>query len=118
MWDVPEGFIVDPRDVMHKDLADFYMQAVVATKLSRCTPFYRLHGFGECKVSNVNVLWVRMFALLLFSFVLVCCCTQQLAAVKLAGTLPRLTLYLTFENPSKPSLWKITKLLGPALSVA
>lgn len=46
---------------MHKDLADFYMQAVVATKLSRCTPFYRLHGFGECKVSNVNVLWVRMF---------------------------------------------------------
>eukprot|EP00752_Nemacystus_decipiens_P011999 g10638.t1 len=57
LWDVPEGVIVDPRDVMHKDLADFYMQAVVATKLSRCTPFYRLHGFGECKVSNVNVLW-------------------------------------------------------------
>eukprot|EP00903_Cladosiphon_okamuranus_P007739 g7498.t1 len=57
LWDVPEGVLVDPRDVMHKDLADFYMQAVVATKLSRRTPFYRLHGFGECKVSNVNVLW-------------------------------------------------------------
>lgn len=62
LWNVPEGVVVDPRDVMHKDLADFYMQAVVATKLSRCTPFYRLHGFGECKVSNVNVLWVRMFS--------------------------------------------------------
>ncbi|CAN0013431.1 unnamed protein product [Scytosiphon promiscuus] len=57
VWDIPEGAAVDPRDVMHKDLADFYLQAVVATKMSRCTPFYRLHGFGECRVSNINVLW-------------------------------------------------------------
>ena len=59
---------------MHNDLADFYMQAVVATKLSRCTPFYRLHGFGECKVSNVNVLWVRTLScLLLHPFASACC---------------------------------------------
>lgn len=58
-WDIPEGTVVDPRDVMHKDLAEFYLQAAVATKVSRCTPFYRLHGFGKCKVSNINVLWVR-----------------------------------------------------------
>lgn len=72
LWDVPEGVVVDPRDVMHKDLADFYMQAAVATKLSRCTPFYRLHGFGECKVSNINVLWVRMCVPLCFVFVFWC----------------------------------------------
>ncbi|CAM9614965.1 unnamed protein product [Pylaiella littoralis] len=56
-WDIPEGTVVDPRDVMHKGLADFYLQAAVATKVSRCTPFYRLHGFRKCKISNINVLW-------------------------------------------------------------
>lgn len=59
LWDIPEGVVVDPRDVMHENLAEFYLQAVVASKMSRCTPFYRLHGFGNCKISNVNVLYVR-----------------------------------------------------------
>ena len=59
MWDIPDGGVVDPRDVMHEDLAEFYLEAVVASKMSRCTPFYRLHGFGNCKISNVNVLYVR-----------------------------------------------------------
>lgn len=67
MWEIPQGAVVDPRDVMHKDLADFYLQAAVATKLSRCTPFYRLHGFGECKVSNINMLWVRTLFLRVLS---------------------------------------------------
>lgn len=80
LWEVPEGVIVDPRDVMHKDLADFYMQAVVATKLSRCTPFYRLHGFGECKVSNVNVLWVRTLSYTTAVFDRVGNCVHAVAA--------------------------------------
>ncbi|CAB1105304.1 unnamed protein product [Ectocarpus sp. CCAP 1310/34] len=57
VWDIPEGALVDPRDVMHKDLADFYVQAAVAAKVSRSTPFYRLHGLRSCEISNVNVLW-------------------------------------------------------------
>ncbi|CAM9987956.1 unnamed protein product [Ectocarpus fasciculatus] len=57
VWDIPEGAVVDPRDVMHKDLAEFYLQAAVAAKVSRSTPFYRLHGFSSCEISNVNVLW-------------------------------------------------------------
>ncbi|CBN75662.1 expressed unknown protein [Ectocarpus siliculosus] len=57
VWDIPEGALVDPRDVMHKDLAEFYVQAAVAAKVSRSTPFYRLHGFTSCEISNVNVLW-------------------------------------------------------------
>lgn len=58
VWDIPEGALVDPRDVMHKDLAEFYLQAAVAAKVSRSTAFYRLHGFRSCEISNVNVLWV------------------------------------------------------------
>lgn len=61
-WDIPEGAKVDPRDVMHTNLAEFYLQAAVATKTSRCTPFYRLHGFGKCKISNINMHWVSIFS--------------------------------------------------------
>lgn len=56
--DVPEGDVVDPRDVMQKDLADFYLQAAAATKISRCTPCYRLHRLCGSKISNVNIFYV------------------------------------------------------------
>lgn len=57
--ELPEDDIVDPRDVMHEDLATFYLEAAAATKVSRCTPFYRLHRICNSKISNVNIFWVR-----------------------------------------------------------
>lgn len=46
--------IVDPIDVMHKDLADFYINAGATTNIARCTAVFRLHEIMGSRISNVK----------------------------------------------------------------
>lgn len=60
--DKAEGMVVDPQDVMQKDLADFFLQAAAATKVSRLTPFYHLHKILGSRISNINLLYVSILS--------------------------------------------------------
>lgn len=56
---VEDEDIVDPRDVMHEDLADFYINAGATTNVARCTAVYRLHEVMNSRISNIKFnVWV------------------------------------------------------------
>lgn len=46
--------ILDPRDVMHEDLADFYITAQATTNIARCTATYNLHEIMGSRISNIE----------------------------------------------------------------
>lgn len=60
MPEVPEDEdIVDPRDVMHEDLAEFYINAAATTNIARRTAVYRLHEVMDSRISNIKFnIWV------------------------------------------------------------